>query len=264
MKHYVRNTFFYILFLATMVFVASCSNTKKVLYFNTPYDTSLLSYTLPVDPVVQKNDLLNIQVTSLSTEATAVFNLANSPGGGGSGGTGSASGYLVHTDGYIQMPLLGRVKAAGLTLNQLRADITNLLLQKKILIDPIVSVRFVNLRIFVLGEVSRPGPIPFTTEQMSVIEAVGLAGDLPMTANKHNLLLIREENGRKIFRHLDLTSRDIFSSPYFYLKSNDIIYVEPTQAKVKSSTEPRIPGWVTFAMSTLSFVVGISVLFLRN
>jgi polysaccharide export outer membrane protein len=169
----------------------------------------------------------------------------------------------VNSDGTIQIPALGVIKAAGITKNELKAKITSELTQRKLLVDPTVTISFINTRITVLGEVGRPGVLPFSNERLSIIEAIGLAGDLPMSADRKNILLIREENGRKIFRHLDLTKSNIFSSPYFYLKSNDVVYVQPNKAKIKSVTEPRIPVYVTFGISILSLIIGIAVIFLN-
>ena len=236
--------FIIILFSFQMVF-SSCSSPKSLMYFNTPVDTSLRSFTMPEDIVIQKNDILNISISSRSQEASAIYNV-------------NTEKILVASDGFIQLPELGLFKAAGITKNELKANITNTLVDKKLLISPIVNITFMNSRIVMLGEVGHPGILPFTNERLSIVEAIGLAGDLPVSANKENVLLIREENGRKIFRHLDLTSRSIFSSPYFYLKSNDVIYVQPNKTKIKSVTEPRIPTWLAFGMTTLSFVIGIT------
>lgn len=252
MKKSVADYLLVVLLLHVLFCFTSCADIKKVNYFNVPKDTTLQSYTLPIDPVIQNSDLITVSITSLNSEASSIFNTSNGP-----------NGYLVGTDGYIQFPVLGKIKAAGLTLSQFRSDLSTALVQKKLLVDPIVYVRFSNLRIIVLGEVGHAGVITFPNEQISIVEAIGQAGDLPVTANKTNVLLIREENGRKIFRHLDLTSSQIFSSPYYYLKSNDIVYVEPTKAKARSSTEGHIPTWVTFAISSISFVVGLSTLLLK-
>ena len=247
-KKYNRNILS-LVFILSLFAVSSCADTKKAMYFNVPEDASLSNITMPEDLVIQKNDILGISITSLSPEAAAIYNPGN---------------VLVNSDGTIQIPTLGSVTAAGLTKNALKQKITNELTQKKLLVEPTVTITFVNNRIVVLGEVGRPGVLPFSNERLSIIEAVGLAGDLPMSADKQNVLLIREENGTKIFRHLDLSSRNIFASPYYYLKSNDVVYVQPTKAKLKSITEPRIPGWITFGISTLSLIVGVAVIFLNK
>jgi polysaccharide export outer membrane protein len=241
-KFYNKFTF-YIVVALSVFSIAACSSPKNLIYFNIPEDTSIGSVTMPEDLVIQKNDILGITITSLSPEAAAIYNPGN---------------VLVNSDGNIQIPVMGSIKAAGLTKNELRTRIAAELTQKKLLVDPTVTIQFINNRIVVLGEVGNPGILPFSNERLSIIEAVGLAGDLPLSGNKQNILLIREENGRKIFRHLDLTSRDIFTSPYFYLKSNDVVYVQPTKAKIKSSTEFRIPSWVTFGISILSLVAGLA------
>lgn len=258
MNKNVANCFFAAFLWSVFFGASSCASNKKLLYFNVLEDTVLRSFTLPTDPVIQKNDILGITVTSLSNEASSIFNVAASTNSGS-----GVSGYLVNSDGNIQLPVLGMVKAEGLTKNQLKANITDLLTRRKLLVDPIVNVQFNNLRIIMLGQVGRAGVISFANERMSVIEAIGQAGDLPVTARKDRILLIREENGQKIFRYLDLTSSTIFSSPYFYLKSNDVLYVEPTEAFVKSANEFRVPGWISFFMGVLSFLIGIAVLVVK-
>lgn len=238
-----------ILFVLTCLYLelllTSCADTKKVIYFNMPADTTLTYVTKSFEPTIQPNDILNISITSVNPDAATIFN------------TAGTSGYLVGPEGYIEFPVLGKVKAVGITKAQLKDNITNTLLQKKLLVDPVVNIRFANARIIVIGEAGHSGIVPFVNEKLSIIEAIGLAGDLPYTAKKDNVLLIREENGNKIFRHLDLTSKDIFYSPYFYLKSNDVLYIEPNKFKVKASASGGTPSWLPFAMSTLGFFLGI-------
>ncbi|HVG41923.1 MAG TPA: polysaccharide biosynthesis/export family protein [Chitinophagaceae bacterium] len=240
---------FSILLLISIISIYSCADTKHLTYFNVPEDTNIDRITMPEDLVIQNNDILGISITSLSAEAAAIYNPGN---------------VIVNSDGTIQIPVLGSVKAAGITKNELRSRITNELTQRKLLVEPTVTIQFINTRITVLGEVGNPGILAFSNDRLSIVEAMGLAGDLPMTADKRNVLLIREEGGKKIFRHLDLTNRNIFTSPYYYLKSNDVVYVQPTKSKIKSETEPRVPSWLMFAMSTLSFVLGIALIFLNK
>lgn len=229
--------------------MVSCVNSRKAIYFNNIQDTTVNNSLTNVDPVIQTNDLLNISVTSLNPEATMVFNTPNittpvsatssgtTPAGGY--GTPQLMGYLVNADGMIKFPVLGPVKAAGLTKRQLETLLTDSLSQRKLLVDPIVTARFLNFRVTVLGEVARPTTLNIANERISILEAVGLAGDLTIYAKRDNVLLIRESGGQKIVKRLDLSSSEILTSPYYYLKTNDVVYVEPRKEKIASTSRTQ-------------------------
>ena len=121
------------------------------------------------------------------------------------------------------------------------------------MIDPIVDIRYLNFEVTVLGEVGRPTVITVPSEKISLIKALGLAGDLTIYGRRDNVLLIREENGQRITRHIDLNSSDFLSSPYYYLQPNDVIYVEPNKTKVASSS--RSQQVVPIVLSSLSIIV---------
>jgi len=238
-----------VLFLSGIFCMVSCVNSRKALYFNNIQDTTVNNSLVNVDPVIQTNDLLNITVTSLNPEATMVFNTPNitTPVSATSSGTTPAAGYgtpqlmgyLVNADGMIKFPVLGSVKAAGLTKRQLETLLTDSLSERKLLVDPIVSARFLNFRVTVLGEVARPTTLNIANERISILEAVGLAGDLTIYAKRDNVLLIRESGGQKIIKRLDLSSSEILTSPYYYLKTNDVVYVEPRKEKIASTSRTQ-------------------------
>jgi polysaccharide export outer membrane protein len=162
-------------------------------------------------------------------------------------------GYLVSNGGTIEFPVLGTIKAAGLTKEQLKETITKKLVDQKLLTDPIVTVRFLNFRVTVLGEVNHPGELSVPSEKISLLEAIGLAGDLTIYARRDNVLVIREnENGDKEIKRIDLNSKELLSSPYYYLRSNDIVYVEPNKARIASAGRGQI--WVPAVLSGLSLV----------
>ena len=142
--------------------------------------------------------------------------------------------------------------AAGLTKQRLKEEITQMLVNSKLLIDPIVTVRYLNYRVTVLGEVARPTVVAVPNEKISILEAIGLAGDLTIYAKRDNVLLIREEKGSKVIKRINLNTSEIFTSPYYYLKSNDVIYVEPNNAKVASAS--RSQQLLPIVLSALSFV----------
>lgn len=243
-------------FFFTLVTFASCIDAKKAVYFNNIRDTTFTSIGADVQQIIQKNDLLSISISSLNPEATLIFNTPNIPtvtAGSASGGSTQMTGYLVSQEGSIQFPILGSIFVAGLSKKAVTDTITNRLLSRKLLIDPIVNVRFLNFRVTVLGEVTRPTVVSVPNEKISILEALGMAGDLTIYAKRNNVLLIREENGNKLVKRINLNSSEILGSPYYYLKTNDIVYAEPNKARVASSE--RSQQLIPIVLSGLSFLV---------
>ena len=241
------------------LFLTSCANTKKVVYFNNVQDTTFYSGNVESQNLIEPNDILSITISSLSAEASAPFNLQSNNISRATTVTGSnneSGGYLVNPDGTIDMTILGSIKAAGFTKSQLKQNITNLILSKKQLVDPIVDIRYLNFEVTVLGEVSKPTVITVPNEKISFLKAIGLAGDLTIYAKRDNVLLIREENGKKITRHINLNSSNFFNPPYYYLQPNDVIYVEPN--KQKAATAIRNPNTLPIILSGLTVIAIIA------
>ena len=237
------------------IFFTSCANTKKITYFNNVPDAAFKDTKVARQSPIQSNDILSIAISSANAEASQPFNLQNNNISRATTVTGinnESGGYLVNADGTIDLPVLGSVKAAGLTKEQLKTNITNLILSKKLLIDPIVDIRYLNYEVTVLGEVARPTVITVPNEKISLLKALGLAGDLTIYGKRDNVLLIREENGEKITRHINLNSSDFFNSPYYYLKPNDVIYVQPNATK--AATASRSTQYLPILFSALSVV----------
>jgi polysaccharide biosynthesis/export protein len=234
------------------LFTTACVNTRKATYFNDVNDATLTSNTPIPESIIQKNDVLSISVSSLNPEASAIFNTPNTSNLTIAGAS-PASGYLVSGDGAIQFPILGNIKAAGLTKEQLKESISKKLLDGKLLTDPIVSIRLLNFHVTVLGEVNHPTVVSVPNEKISLLEAIGLAGDLTIYAKRENILVIREENGDKTIKRLNLNSNELLSSSYYYLKSNDIVYVEPNKARVASAG--RSQQWIPILLSGLSVAI---------
>ncbi len=231
--------------------MSSCVNTRKAVYFPDLENTTITSATPVPVTVIQKNDLLNITVSSLDAQASQVFNAPNLLPV--TSGNNTLLGYLVGTDGTIQFPILGSIKAEGLTKDQLRLAIQKELKDQQLLKDPIVSVRFLNFRVTVLGEVKNPTTIDVPSEKISLLEAIGAAGDLTIYARRDNVLVVREkENGDKEIKRINLNSAELLSSPYYYLKSNDVVYVEPNKSKVASTGRGQL--WVPSVLSALSIL----------
>lgn len=240
-------------YLMVLVLAISCTDTKKVTYFNGVQDGNISSMTQIPESVIQKNDILSITIGDLNPEGTRIFNPVATDGGNPAAGPnsiGNSQGYLVNSDGNIQFPILGNIKAEGLTKTQLKDKISKSILDKKLLIDPIVTIRFLNFRVTVLGEVNHPTVVTVPNEKISLLEAIGLAGDLTLYGKRQNVMIIREENEKKIIKHIDLNSSELFTSKYYYLQSNDIVYVEPNKAKV--ATANRSAQWLPIFLSGLS------------
>jgi len=243
--------------ILSFFFCESCNTSKKIAYFENVGDDDFKSNLGTIEAPIQRNDILTITISSLNAEASAIFNPGSNSGNKetttSTGGSVQAGGYLVNSDGYVQLPILGNVTAAGLTKKQLRENITNEILTKKLLVDPIVDIRQLNFEVTVIGEVAKPTVITVPSERISLIKALGLAGDLTIYGKRENVLLIREEDGKKITRHINLNSRDFLNSPYYYLRPNDVVYVEPNKTKV--ATASRSQQIVPIVLSSLSIIV---------
>ena len=167
------------------------------------------------------------------------------------------NGYFVDQDGNIDFPLAGKIKLEGLTLIEAQTSILNAV--KPYITDAVVNIRFLNLKVTVLGEVNRPGTIRLSNKRVTILEALGLAGDLTLYANRTNLLLMREKDGIRTYNRLDLQSKDIFTSEFFYLQQNDVIYVEPVRARIATVADPvtRIVSYVTAGLSIVTLIVAL-------
>ena len=260
-----KNSFLVLTLLTAVIYATSCGSARKLTYFNTQGDAQISSNVQIPQTTIQSNDILGISVSSLSPEASAPFNAPNFSYANASTATGAtlqATGFLVDANGNIQFPILGNVKAQGLTANQLRVKLTDTLLQRKLLVDPIISVRLLNFKVTVLGEVAHPTVVNVVNEKITLLEALGLAGDITIYGKKDHVMVIREEEGVKNIKYLDLNSSDLFTSKYYYLKASDIVYVEPTKARVYSSTQSQ--QLLPILISALSFAAIIIDRVIRN
>jgi polysaccharide biosynthesis/export protein len=248
--------------------MTSCVNTRKATYFNDIADTAMIAATNIPEPVINPNDLLSISVSSLDPQSTLLFNTPNLPVAPGVAATSNntlqqAVGYLVNKDGMIKFPILGEIKAQGLTKKELETNITRQLLDKKLLFDPIVNVRFLNYRVTVLGEVARPGVITVPSEQISILEALGQAGDLTINGKRDNVAVIRQQHdGTRTVNRLNLNSSNVLRSPYFFLQSNDVVYVEPDKAKTAAAS--RSQQLLPSILSGVSILVVVITALIRN
>lgn len=245
----------YILIVFSCLLIVSCKvHTEKYIYFQHKNADTLaiiansVSNPTSVHTVFQPDDLVAITVSSIDPEAVKPFVMGLSSKGDVSKGD-NAPGYLIDAIGNIEFPLIGTINIAG--LNRIQATV---LLKEKIksyVKDPIVHISLQNFKITILGEVSKPGVYTMNHERISVPEALGLAGDLTINGVRRNVLLIRDEEGIKREIRIDLTSRDIFRSPYYYLHQNDILYVEPSKSKITSTKPVTVYGSLAIAGTSL-------------
>ena len=248
-----------ILIVATLLIFTGCTTQKKLAYFNTVTASSAESINAQLkneraDARILTDDRLSITVSALDPNAVAIYNLPfvsfASPGSDQIYASPVLQSYLVNSQGNINFPVLGEIKLEGLTLTEAGNLIKSKLAEH--VADPIVNIQFVNFRITVLGEVLRPGQFPVTNERVTILDALGLAGDMTAYGRRDNVLLTRNNNGKLEFARINLNSDEVFKSPYFYLQQNDVIYVEPNT--VKSISSQDIPLYLSF-LSTLATLV---------
>lgn len=212
-----------------MLMSQSCITRKDISYFQDISDTlTTQGINRNFEAILQSGDLLSIHVTSLSKEASSFFNVI-----GETTDQQVANTYLVDASGNIEMPLIGEVEVAGKPTQVAKAEIKERLQQY--LNNPTVNLRIRNFKVTVLGEVQNPGVYTIPNEKITLVEALGLAGDMTIFARRINVLVIREESDKRQFVKLDLTSKEFFESDYYYLHSNDILYVEPGKGKFASA-----------------------------
>lgn len=232
--------FLFHLLLGTLIFT-SCVNTRNIGYLKYVKDAT---YQVDANPeaIIQKNDILSITITSLNADASIVFNTGTNHIMNSSASNGSiiqSGGYLVNADGFIQLPMLGNITAYGLTKRELRDRIAETTLSQRLLVDPVVTIRHINYEVTVIGEVGRPTVINVPNERISILKALGLAGDITVYGKRDNVLIVREANGQKTIKRIDLNAQSLLSSPYYYLMPNDIVYVEPNKNKLASVSRGR-------------------------
>lgn len=212
---------------------------------------------------LQTDDIIQVFVSSYNKDEANKFNLfLNQSSGMQNSNTGAAVvdpfGYRIDQNGNIEMPLMGEINLTGLTMEQAKIRIAEKIKATNYLKDFNVHLRYLSFRVTVLGEVNSPGTFTITSQQLNVLEAIGLAKDVTLFSKRKNILIIREENGKKSFGKINLTSKDLFSNPWYYLKPNDVVYVQPHRAKILAAPDPA-----SRYVSTGIALVSLVLLFLR-
>ncbi|MBX9782851.1 MAG: polysaccharide biosynthesis/export family protein [Chitinophagaceae bacterium] len=245
-----------------ILLLASCTSPEKLrkemVYFNEGLDTAKLNQYMLVEPIIQKGDLLQITISSRSSSSNQLFSQNYSSGslpssGGGAPQSPVMSGHLVDiATGEIKLPLLGVIQADGMTKLQLEKEIIRRA-SDYLKEDPIVNIRYMNFSVTFLGAVQSPGRKTFESERINFLQALGEVGGIAQGGSLKNILLQREQNGKRIWQYIDLTKGDFLNSPNYYLRQNDVIYVSPTKRQLQSADQ-------SFARTAQIFSLGLSII----
>ncbi|HZJ19557.1 MAG TPA: polysaccharide biosynthesis/export family protein, partial [Pricia sp.] len=230
---------------------------RDVVYFQNTGDFETLVDKNSITPKFKVDDVLSIYVSTLDNEASAPFNLFR---GGSEGGLRPEQvDYLIDKDGEIDFPVVGKLKVAGLSSEELRVLLREQL--SEYLKDPIINIRLRNFTITVLGEVNRPGTYPVEGERITIMEALGLANDLTIKGKRENVMVIRDFDGTKVYHRINLKRKEAMSSPVYYLTQNDVVYVEPNKSAITSSA---LDNRATIAISIASILITSTVILITR
>lgn len=258
----MRNYLLLVLFCG--LFITSCRTEQRAIqnYVEDLQDTTMRISRYMAEPVIQKNDLLSIQVSSasLEPEVDQLYNLRMNIGGAGGQNQG-LFGYLVDQSGNIEMPRLGIIKAEGLTKSQLAEQIKQKLQGE--LTSPTIIIRFLNFRVIIMGEVGSPGVQTLNTENLTLLEALALAGDITQFGKKTAVKVLRENEGQRRLGVIDVTSSKMFESPYYQLQQNDVVLVEATRFRARSAEQQRVSQQVGFVLTIVTSLALVYNIFTR-
>lgn len=251
--------------LLMLLLMASCSTQKQVPYFQDLNDNESVKIATPQDIRLKAGDQFTIHVNSKDQELALPLNLTRPKNNTGSNETRLA--YTVDERGYIDFPTLGEIYVEGKTRDEVAKHIKNIILEKKLVLDPVVIVGFYNQQVSVIGEVNGPGKYDINKDRFTVLDALSLAGDLTIQGKRENVTVLREEYGVQKAYTLNLNDAAQFhASPAFYLQQNDIVYVEPNPAKagqssINGNTVRSVSFWMSLsslALTIVTFVRGFS------
>ena len=263
----------YLPFFIILIFFSSCKTPKNVLYLenvNQENQIKELHKTYrEYNSFITPDDVLAISVGSVDPASVAAFNLPPvtyiEPGEKEIRTTPSLQTYLVDSEGYINFPVLGKIKIGGMTKKEAISYLEQRI--SEYVKDPIVSIQFMNYKIAVLGEVAKPGQYIMTNERVSIFDAIGMAGDLTINGNRTNVLLIRDNNGTIETHRFNLTSSQLFESPYYYLRQNDVVYVEPNKARQNNARYSQAAQFnvtiISTVVSAISVITSLAVALIK-
>ena len=236
-----------LLLVSSLLIFSGCATREEIVYFEDIEELQDLQAPENFVPEIEINDVLRIDVSSLNDEVVEPFNfdLSQRASGGAGGGNAILNGYLVEADGTIEFPVLGEINVLGMTRNELEKYLTRAL--REYVTDAVVRVRIVNFKVTVLGETGSQ-VINVADGRISIPQAIAMSGDVSYDGQRENILIIRQHDDSISYGRVDLTSAKIFENPYYYLKQNDIVYVEPTYRRVKSA------GFITSWQGIVSMI----------
>ena len=233
----MKNWFKTVLLFCSVLFISSCVSKKDIIYFqNDEIDQSKVSNSYKT--IIKPDDLLQITITALDTEAVRSFNLAAvtySTSSNSAIGVAQQQNYLVDSNGMIDFPVIGKLKIGGLSREEFIAMLKEKL-DPDYIKNPNINVRLANFKVSILGDVRMPGSYTIPNERITILEAIALAGDTNISAERRGISVFREEAGKKVKYNVDLLSNATFTSPIYYLQQNDVIYVEPNYARIQSAS----------------------------
>lgn len=265
MFHFLKKLLFAV---TASLLLFSCNTSKQILYLQDAQLQTPKKVVAGSNITIQAKDMVSIIVSSKDQELAALFNLTRYQSMVGPAGSttqrGEISGYTVDTEGFIDFPVVGKLKVLDLTRHQLATMIKDTLIRSNLIKDPVVTVDFMNLYISVMGEVKNPGRYKIERDQITLLDAISMAGDLTIFGKRDGITVIREINGERIIYKVDIRTADLFDSPVYYLKQNDIIYIEPNKIRAGQSTinENNLKS-VSLWISVASLISTVSLIFLR-
>lgn len=246
--------------LAFAILMSACSTSRSSLTYFEDIDSRIAQFeTDTADLVIAPHDELMISVTSFVPEATAQYNLPptnlSTFENTQISTTYAISTYIVNTQGYIDIPSIGPLKVEGLTTSQLTDSLISII--SRTVVDPNVRVQLVNFSVNVIGEVKNPGRFKVNNQRISILDAIAMAGDLTEYGKRDGILLIRESDGKRTVHKLNLNSADILDSPYFYLRQNDVVYIEPNKIRKDNSKYNQNNAYKLSVTSTVVSAVSV-------
>lgn len=249
----------FLVFVMTFFLLQSCASKKDIVYFQGEHAFENLEYH---DSRVMVNDILKIEVSAVIPEIAIPYNVLSIKGALGSASVDALKlqGYLVTANGEITFPVLGAIKVAGMTTKAVEEHIVELLNTGGHIKDAVVLARIVNAKITILGEVNLPGTYNFTEQNLTLPQALGYAGDLTINGQRHDVMIIRQEEGVREIGHIDMTKTDWFNSKFYHVQQNDVIVVNPNNPKVKSS---GFIGNAATVLSIASILLSTAILITR-
>ena len=240
--------------LAVLLIVTSCATKKEIIYFQDAEALNSKLSELAFEPIIESNDILYIAISSMNAEVLVPFKRNTGLEGTVSNSNAGLQGYLVNVGGSIRFPVIGDIAVAGKTRGEVEEHLREKL--SEFVTDVVVDVRIMNFKVTVIGAVNAPGVYTIPDERVTLPQAIGLAGDLSVDGKRDNVLVIREIDGKQQVSRIDLTKTDFFSSPYYFLKQNDVVYVEPSLKGVKKSGFiPDVPALLSLFTIVLSSII---------